>query len=276
MWWNTLATRGILCEFGAGETIIQQGASDNSIFFILVGTANVHVNGKHVATRNSGEVLGELALADVTAPRSATVKAGNQLTALKIDEPTFSEVSRRFPALWKALTILVGEKLRERDAAIRPANAMPILFVGSSVEGLAVARQIQSALKHEPMDVRLWTDSVFTASSVTIDALMEQAETADFALFVFGPDDRIASRTKEYEGPRDNVIFELGLFMGKLTRTRTFFVMQHASDLKIPTDLFGITPIMYVHHPGANLASALGPVCTELLSRIKVLGVKST
>ena len=70
------------------------------------------------------------------------------------------------------------------------------------------------------------------------------------------------------------MVFELGLFMGKLDRNRAFIIKEQKSDVKIPTDLLGVTPLTYVYRPGGNLASAIGPVCTELRKVISSLGVR--
>ncbi|WP_409072591.1 TIR domain-containing protein [Mitsuaria sp. 7] len=48
--------------------------------------------------------------------------------------------------------------------------------------------------------------------------------------------------------PRDNVIFELGYFMSKLGRFRTFLLvpeMPNAESIKLPSDFKGLTPITY-------------------------------
>jgi predicted nucleotide-binding protein with TIR-like domain len=44
-------------------------------------------------------------------------------------------------------------------------------------------------------------------------------------------------RNDETLGPRDNIVFELGLFMGRLGRERTFIVRPASGPLKIPSDL---------------------------------------
>lgn len=265
---------GKLKYYETGETIVTQGASDNDLFLILAGNTNVFIHSTRVATRGPGEAIGEMAMIDPKAPRSATVTAANPVATLCIAEREFAQIANKHPVLWKATAVLVGDKLRQRGSSIAPANILPVLFLGSSVEGLNVAKHIQLGLKHAKVNVQVWTDGVFGPGGVSIDSLMKQVGSSDFAAFVFGPDDQIASRGDMYFAPRDNVIFELGLFMGPLTRDRTFIVKEQNSDLKIPTDLLGITPITYVHHPGARLESTVGPVCTQLEGVIATLGTK--
>jgi CRP/FNR family transcriptional regulator, cyclic AMP receptor protein len=83
----------------------------------------------------------------------------------------------------------------------------------------------------------------------------------------------VTSRDKEQVAPRDNVVFELGLFMGCLDRSRVFLIKENGRDVKIPTDLLGITPITFTRRSD-NLAASMGPVCTELRKVILELGVR--
>ena len=96
---------------------------------------------------------------------------------------------------------------------------------------------------------------------------------ADFALFVFGPDDKISHRHDDYMVPRDNVIFEMGLFIGRLGRERVFMVKDADVDLKIPTDLLGVNPITYKCKLGCELSDVVGTVCTDLKKVISSKGV---
>jgi CRP/FNR family transcriptional regulator, cyclic AMP receptor protein len=70
------------------------------------------------------------------------------------------------------------------------------------------------------------------------------------------------------------VIFELGLFLGVLDRPRVFLIREHASDVKVPSDLLGITQVTYVLKKGGDLTTALGPVCNELRKAIAAQGVR--
>jgi predicted nucleotide-binding protein len=146
------------------------------------------------------------------------------------------------------------------------------MFLGCSVEGLMVAREIQEQFKHDKVCVRPWTADVFGAGGVPVDDLLKQVQEADFALFVFTPDDKLLCRDKDIEAPRDNVIFELGLFMDRLGRSRAFLIREHKLDLKIPSDLLGITPLTYVSAPNRTLTEQLGPPCNELRKLIRGLG----
>jgi predicted nucleotide-binding protein len=147
-------------------------------------------------------------------------------------------------------------------------NKRPKIFVGSSVEGLSVARAIQTELEHD-FDVEIWNQSdVFVLGSATLEALEAAVATYDFAIFVFTPDDEISMREKTKPVARDNVIFEAGLFIGKIGRRRSFIVRPRDVQMQIPTDLHGITAANYDSSKG-NLIAAVGAACTKIRSTVK-------
>lgn len=271
---SRLADVGQVVSFDAGDVIMTQGADDNDVFFILVGQAEVMVNGRHVAIREARDTIGEMALLSPTEPRSATVTARTEVVALKISEPDFHQVAQEHTQVWRVVAQIVAERLRQRSALLNIPNTKPLLFLGCSTESLEIAQEIQLGLKHVNVEAVVWTDGVFGPSGVAIDALLNTVNESDFAVFVFSPDDKVVSRDNEYNAPRDNTVFELGLFMGKLERSRTFIVKEQSADVKVPTDLLGITPLTYIYRGSGNLAAAVAPVCTELRKVINRLGVR--
>jgi predicted nucleotide-binding protein len=245
------------------------------VYFLIVGSADVHVNGRNVAKRGTGESVGEMALLTPTAQRSATITAAAPTLALRVSEPEMQQIAGTFPQIWRPLARVVAERLRQRERFHRPPNPTPVLFLGSSVEGLAITNEIVRGLKHAPVIARPWsTPGLFSAGGVSIDVLIKEVDASDFAAFVFGPDDKIASRGERYVGPRDNVVFELGLFMGRLERTRTFIIKDQSSDIKIPSDLLGVTPITYIIKAGQTLAESIATVCADLADTVAKLGTR--
>jgi CRP/FNR family cyclic AMP-dependent transcriptional regulator len=269
-----LCDAGTLEKFEAGSSIITQGASDNDVYFILAGEAEVLVNGRQVALRKAQDAIGEMTLLNPASARSATLRAITEVVALKVSEPDFQEIAEDFPRVWKTVATVINQRLRQRGDLLNSPNRLPMLFIGCSTESLNIAREIQSGLKYDKVEAIIWTDYVFGPSSVPVDALLETARTSDFAAFVFGPDDKVTSRAEEYNAPRDNSVFELGLFMGQLDRHRTFIIKEQSLDIKIPTDLLGITPISYVDHGSTNLTATLGSVCSDLRKKVSDLGCR--
>ena len=96
-------------------------------------------------------------------------------------------------------------------------------------------------------DVDPWT-TAFNPGVSTLERLVELTREVDFAAFVFAQDDWTmkGASPDEHSGqasPRDNVVFEAGLFGGALGIRRTFIL--HANGAKLPTDLEGLTSIRY-------------------------------
>ena len=192
----------------------------------------------------------------------------------KVPEPAFRAACDTHPGAFKALAQLVANRLRQRSAFVQPPNPQPVMFIGSSVEAITVANELQAGFKHDKFSTFIWKDGIFGAGGIAFDSLAQFAGRADFAAFVISPDDTVLSRDKEQLAPRDNVIFELGLFMGVLDRPRVFLVKEQSSDVKIPSDLLGITQVTYVLKPGDDLTAALGPACNDIRKVITRDGVR--
>jgi hypothetical protein len=148
-------------------------------------------------------------------------------------------------------------------------DLLPSVFIGSSSEGLDVAREIELQLQQDSLTT-IWKDAVFGLGGGTLESLMNVLDQFDFAVMVLSPDDLIESRQMNFASPRDNVVFELGLFMGRLGRSRTFIVHERDTTLKIPSDLAGIALSPYRRRD--NLSAALSPTCTPIIKAIRSLG----
>jgi hypothetical protein len=119
----------------------------------------------------------------------------------------------------------------------------PRIFLGSSGKQAklvqALTRGLEDIARVEP-----WTTS-FNPGTTTLERLFELAHEVDFAAFAFAQDDWTAGTPAEsgQASPRDNVVFEAGLFGGLLGMRRTFIL--HASGSKLPSDLHGLTCVRY-------------------------------
>lgn len=154
---------------------------------------------------------------------------------------------------------------------------MPVrskVFIASSSEGLEVVNAVRLLLQGElgqTADIEPWT-LAFELSATYIESLEKIADEADFAILVLTPDDVTTSRKKEKLSPRDNVIFELGLFMGALGRQRCILVQEDRPDLKLPSDLLGIHSASFKRPADGDLKAALGAKCGLVAERIMTLG----
>jgi len=122
----------------------------------------------------------------------------------------------------------------------------PRIFLGSSGQQEKLLQALTRGLQ-DIAQVAPWT-SVFQPGVTTLERLVELTREVDFAAFVFAQDDWTSKGTSPDAGsgqasPRDNVVFEAGLFGGALGIRRTFIL--HANGAKLPTDLLGLTSIRY-------------------------------
>ena len=124
----------------------------------------------------------------------------------------------------------------------------PRIFLGSSGKQAKLLQALTRGLE-DVAHVEPWTTS-FNPGTTTLERLVEIAHEVDFAAFVFARDDWTSTNVSAspppeagQASPRDNVVFEAGLFGGVLGMRRTFIL--HASGAKLPTDLLGLTCIRY-------------------------------
>ena len=131
----------------------------------------------------------------------------------------------------------------------------PRIFLGSSGKQAELLNAITRGLE-DVADVEPWT-TTFNPGRSTLDRLVELSQEVDFAAFVFAQDDWTASDASETgeASPRDNVVFEAGLFGGALGIRRTFIL--HADGSKLPTDLLGLTAVRYDPDAGPEELSAM-------------------
>jgi predicted nucleotide-binding protein len=147
-----------------------------------------------------------------------------------------------------------------------------VVFIGSTVEGLPIAREIQTGLTHDPFVVRVWERGVFNAGATPIEDLVKIVSECDFGIMVVTADDKLISRGEVYNAPRDNVIFELGLLIGAIGRERTFIVSPRKAEVKIPTDLLGVAHITYDHTKTSWQETELLVVANEIRKLITNAG----
>ncbi len=144
------------------------------------------------------------------------------------------------------------------------------VFIGCASEDKALADELIDHMKEVVRSPAVafdpWHRDVFTLSRGTMDDLAKATRTSDFGVFIFSGADRVESRGVTSFSPRDNVVFEAGLFAGALGLERTFILLDAASHAKVPSDLAGITLATY--GGGAELATA----ARQIAARIDGLG----
>lgn len=130
----------------------------------------------------------------------------------------------------------------------------PRIFIGSSKEGLDVAEYIQASLNDE-FECILWTNDIFKYNDSFLETLLKEASLFDFGILVATKDDYSKIRNKSFDTPRDNIIFEFGLFIGRLGHSRAFVVQEEGA--KLPTDMLGITVPQFTRTADLKLSTSL-------------------
>ena len=147
----------------------------------------------------------------------------------------------------------------------------PRIFLGSSGKQAKLVEAVTRGLA-DVADVVPWTVA-FDPGVSTLDRLVELTHEVDFAAFVFAQDDWTSNPTDAsasgQASPRDNVVFEAGLFGGALGMRRTFIL--HAKGAKLPTDLLGMTAVRYPEH---LTAADMRDVNQKLRKAIEIIEAK--
>lgn len=144
---------------------------------------------------------------------------------------------------------------------------IPRVFVACSREALRFAEAIQQNLVSA--DVTVWNQDAFRVGNALIDELSRNLQMSDFGIIVFAPDDIVTIHGVEQYTVRDNVLFELGMFIGRLGKERSFIV-RPKSNIRIPTDLWGVITATYDYERAENEpAAAFGVACAQIKDAIK-------
>ncbi|SRR6266487_4316268 len=146
-------------------------------------------------------------------------------------------------------------------------NDLPSLFIGSSSEGLKVAEYLQVALE-DHCEVTIWSQGVIGLGQSPLDSLVAACKHSDFAVFIFTPSDMLTKHGSVTLAPRDNVLFELGLFMGWLGRSRTFIVYCGDEKIDLPSDLVGVAKATFPKREDGNIEAAINPAAVKIKNAI--------
>jgi len=139
------------------------------------------------------------------------------------------------------------------------------VFIGSSGLKYEIVETIADRLSDD-VEAHPWK-SAFPVGEMTLESLVAEAHRVDFGVFVFGADDQLAA---DIDVPRDNVVYEAGLFAGVLGADRS--LIAHEEKVKMPTDLKGLTVAEFPRSRSAEeIADA---VCPILLKAIRGKGAK--
>lgn len=160
---------------------------------------------------------------------------------------------------------------RKKKVVSNDARYRPTVFIGSSSEGLKVAESVQWGLNRSgSLESTVWTQDVFRPASQTYSDLLSATKRFDYAIFCITADDELKYREQDLLSPRDNVIFEAGLFIGAIGPEKVFFLVSSEQRTKLPTDINGVNLTFWHPQADGSLRSALGAALFEIKEAIGV------
>jgi hypothetical protein len=155
----------------------------------------------------------------------------------------------------------------------------PKVFIGSAKESIEYVNAIHNSLAHVA-EVTPWSAGAFRPLEYNMENLERQLDENDFGIFVFSPDDIINIRGTLTFTTRDNTLFEMGLFWGRLRRGRVFYIIprntpesEGAKGFRLPSDLEGLAVLRYEIRRDNNYDAAVNIACSSIKRKIEELGI---
>lgn len=143
------------------------------------------------------------------------------------------------------------------------------IFIGSSSEQLSTLNEIVELLG-DTVQCIPWTDA-FALNKSGLDSLIKQTRLADFSILIATKDDLTKQRGESLTKPRDNVIFEFGLFLGAASPEKCYLIAEEDADL--PTDLDGIAVAKFTRDVGKY--NSLDKIVESIKTQINRVGEMS-
>ena len=142
------------------------------------------------------------------------------------------------------------------------------VFIGSSsTEGAKdVAVLLQEDLQQHGIDADVWSHDIFEVGHQTLSELVHILRRYDFGVMVFWPDDDLKLGQTSHKTTRDNVVLELGMFLGALGPDRAF-ILRNRDTTRWLSDLAGVTSADFA--PRENLKAAASPAIKKIRDRIR-------
>lgn len=160
----------------------------------------------------------------------------------------------------------------------------PNTFIGSSREAMQLANAVQAQISF-CTQVTPWYAGVFKGNEYTMESLEKELDQHDFGIFIFAPDDVALHRNKYVFITRDNTLFEMGLFWGKLRRNRVFAIVpaevqdrddlikgEKVADFHLLSDLHGLTLLKYDLRTDGRDEAAVSVACQQIIRNIRDQG----
>jgi CRP/FNR family transcriptional regulator, cyclic AMP receptor protein len=238
-----------------GTAIIHQGGEDNEVYLIVKGSFDIVVHGRTLARRVAGDHVGEMAAILPVQRRAASVIAHEDSSVLRLSDSQIAELGEEFPQIWRYFATELAHRVEQRNTVASARNERVRFFLMASAPAHPVAHELKRILSGEGLHVDVWEEGAFRGGSYSIENLERKLDESDIAVAI-----------AEHGGGHDSIVFELGFFMGRLGRNRTFLIEPGNEQIELPHELAGINTITYrdgnilqVGSRLVKLAEGLGP-----------------
>jgi predicted nucleotide-binding protein len=167
------------------------------------------------------------------------------------------------------IEIIFKDKLTCMPTTAKAIIEKPKVFIASSSKALPYATAVKGHIS-DVCNVYVWRDVPNYPYKTITDWILNLAEKYDFGIFIFSNDDKIALNKKQYPVVRDNVLFELGLFSGRLGFDRCTVLKPNIENFHLPSDINGILETKF-DQPDAeeDITSELRVPCEKIKLDIK-------
>ena len=103
----------------SGETLFREGDDAQAMYVVKQGTLRILSGSTVLETVHQGGLIGEMAIIEDGAPRSATVIAGTYSELVEIDVPRFLSLVRTKPAFSITVLLVISRRLRVMNRRYR-------------------------------------------------------------------------------------------------------------------------------------------------------------
>jgi predicted nucleotide-binding protein len=181
---------------------------------------------------------------------------------VRLTDAQVGELGEKFPQIWRSLARELAHRVEQRNTVASTVDEKIRVFIMAPSDGNEIARAIEQDFAEQAFKVVIWKEGTFRGAKYSVESLEHMLDQSDVAVVV----------TERGESSHDSIIFELGFFMGRLGRHRTFLIEPRREEIELPRELAGINVIPYKDAPGKDLKEVLAPACTKLKRHILELG----
>lgn len=256
-----------------GSTLIEEGNQDHDMYFVLSGRLQVCIKNREFALLGPGAHVGEFAVIDPRATRSATVRALQDTVTARLSKSDFTEIAEQHQDLWKNVSQVLSSHLREGNQFVQRPNARPHLLICASQIGWPFAQAIKTHSLDTENQVSNWVvETRCPEEDESIEQLEAAVAAADLAVIVIAPGDLELRDGVQSVAGRDSLLLQCGIALGALGRSRIVIVEPNDLEDASPSTQLDLIPLTYRIEPYTDLKTDMEAICANLRTTIQELG----